>query len=278
MAHEPIAQPKRRVDWLRLGIIVCVVGACVILPAIYIWKSARDSQPVAVSGVQEITVSVTVAEIPPTNTQPPSKTPRPSRTPWPSLTATEIPPDIITVIEYVQITTTPLPTYTPFPTWTQPPNPTATEIPLYVQSKNQDMEARIMWRGIGMNFARTFISPRFVIVLLVVAGIAYVINRYNKWMDTAPTVDDTTETTAEIKERIDAIEQAKFAERVRRLRENERLNKEKIAERLFPGKARGGENWNKVSRVLNECDPLGVYGPTTPPPHPPTSVDAATQA
>lgn len=250
-----------------IGIIICMFGS-------FMWFTRLTSTADNVSITSPLIDTSTPFQ-PITNTPKPTVTPWDTHTPYPTFTPTlthtpepnvvyvdrEI---IVTVITEHVITATMLPE-------TRTPQPSVTPtLPLVIQEMNQKIEHRMRWREISVKLAEFFLSPAALVIFLIVFVGIFGVRISVKWNTGKPNVEDTTETAAEIHERVEVqindwreILNKRNVIRLRR----QGANLSQIEQRIWPNAtSRGGAHFQFVKDVLSEYDPLGEEGPTYPPP------------
>ena len=280
---------------LHYAAIICLVVVFIGCPVASVLALRADQpEPLgALAGAEVSTRNTITPTLTPTPTTTKRAEPTPTHellhtsTPEPILHNMEIAPIIeyetVVVYETVIVTGTPVPTYTPYPTPTRDLAAVQAEHDRRIQRGYDALLLVISWVGAAVG---TILGVTFLLLALV-SAIKETVARWKS--ENMPSLDDTTETAEEIADlatpTINDWRDKSRANYIRRLRveidpETGKPYTLRAIERLvWPGaKSEGGSHYKFIERVLRRCDPLGEYGPTSPPPHPPAPADGATQA
>lgn len=225
-------------------------------------------QPEKRAVVQSVTLKVLPKEptsAPPTLWPSPTWTPRPSqtivptRTPRPSRTATVTP--------------------TITPTSTETPIPTATRSRFAILTEHSD-EMKMWNDRIVMRLKEWFLSPAFITITIIVIVATSIwiwtvkmIDRNVKAASSESTMEDIGDEVPERSEYWHPL-YPDYRARIWFLRGKKEYIPKDIVHDLWPqNKSAGGIHHVWVTDVLKTHDPLGEYGPATPPPYSPTALN-----
>lgn len=217
------------------------------------------------------------------NTPLPSPTEKPTKTPFPTFTPTktktEAPKSNLTVLQ-----PSPYPTYTAYPTYTpqkedtKTPNPTLTntpeptEKPAGILAIENDIRNKMRMDNLKVDLLET-LSSKVMVFMYALLILVFV-----SWL----AVRNIISLSAKERRSVSSVQVAREVNNqvpINDWRDHERRNKiielreqganlSYIEGEVWPNaKSRGGSYFKFIKSVLKNYDPLGEYGPTTPPPN-----------
>lgn len=212
-------------------------------------------------------VAVTATYLP-TNTPPPNEPTKGPPTPYPTYTAEPKPDaEVVTNIEYVQVTRQVEVTRQVVITAAATPNATATVAAQKWAASVADDQRAGAWEWLAIVSVSVL-----VILLLIIFGIAVLRGIWQSFVPELPTILSTVETvddiTGDARGEYFHPKYGDYRPRVWHFRKKG-LGPIEITKKIWPENlSGGGSHYRRTIRVLVQYDPMGKYGPTTPPPEP----------